>query len=161
MKIRDELKWFAEKMETELRANDHKGGWRDCWLEDLLVRIPEEYSELLEAVRSGSIETIVSEAADVANFALMVADIVHRYGVQSKERAALDADNAQAQSQVADLSVILLAVEEKLVELRDLARTGLPPDTYGLTEDQWAQHRLPVIASKLSGILDALGKVKR
>ncbi len=72
-------------MEIELQANDHKGGWKNCWMEDLLERIPEEYQELLEAVKSGNLESIISEAADVANFAMMVADIAYRYGLQSRE----------------------------------------------------------------------------
>lgn len=87
MKLRDEVKWFAEKMETELLENDNKGGWRDCWIEDMLARIPEEYKELLEAVASKDAHRVISEAADVANFALMVADIANRYGVQLGDAA--------------------------------------------------------------------------
>jgi len=42
---------------------------------------------------------------------------------------------------------------EKLEDLRDLARTGTPPASYGLGEDAWAKCRLHGIAGKLSALL--------
>ena len=89
--LRPEVLAFAELMEKKLRENDHKGGWENCEPEWLLKRLREEVRELTDAVdeqlaynMSGarSIEdappvfmSIGDEAADVANFALMVADI--------------------------------------------------------------------------------------
>jgi len=86
MQRRKEVNWFADQMEKVLQANDHKGGWRNCYIRDMLIRIPEEYTELVEAVVSGDIDRIVSEAADVANFSLMVADLAYRYGVPNTAR---------------------------------------------------------------------------
>jgi len=81
---RDEVRWFARQMEARLLANDHKGGWRDCPIEQLLYRINDEYIELLELVKTqpSNIPAIISECADVANFAMMVAEVVNRYGLQ-------------------------------------------------------------------------------
>jgi NTP pyrophosphatase (non-canonical NTP hydrolase) len=78
---RDEVRWFARQMEARLLANDHKGGWRDCTVEELLQRINDEYLELLEAVNGNpsDIHSIIAECADVANFAMMVADVVNRW----------------------------------------------------------------------------------
>jgi NTP pyrophosphatase (non-canonical NTP hydrolase) len=89
---RDEVLWFAKCMEKKLQANDHKGHWSNCTLAYLKRRIREELSELERAVprdgfysfyTSEEVANIVSEAADVANFAMMIAD---------KARASLRTD---------------------------------------------------------------------
>ena len=81
---RPEVRAFADLMEQQLRANDHKGGWKDCKPLELWRRIGEESHELfLEIWRDRSIEDPVPadpgrvgrEAADVANFAMMIADV--------------------------------------------------------------------------------------
>ena len=88
---------FAVEMERKLRANDHKGGWDDDEVEDLLARIPEETAELERALeRYYSVHTqgpdeVVGEAADVANFAMMVAD---RIGPSHASLEALTVDRA-------------------------------------------------------------------
>ncbi len=41
-----------------------------------------------------------------------------------------------------------------LTEIRDTARTGLPVG--GMTEEQWAKHRLNAIASRLTRLIDSL-----
>lgn len=69
---------FARRMEAKLDRNRHKGN-REGWLKDepidLLARLVEEVVELQHALdREQSPDTISAEAADVANFALMVAD---------------------------------------------------------------------------------------
>lgn len=76
-------------MEVKLRANDHKGGWMQDDPLRLLTRLQEEFAELIiafwDAVGASYREKrftytdeekirIVHEAADVANFAMMVAD---------------------------------------------------------------------------------------
>lgn len=68
--------WFSGVMEERLRANDHKGGWSHCSQRFLLARIFEEVFELEAAIENGAIPAdIESEAADVANFAMMLADV--------------------------------------------------------------------------------------
>lgn len=90
IKLRPEVKLFAEQMELKLRENDHKGGWEKCELPYLQKRLNEEEEELNEAIykrwtdwgRSvgegyffGTLDDneIVSECADIANFAMMIA----------------------------------------------------------------------------------------
>lgn len=78
MKLRPEVKWFAEQMELKLRENDDKPGWHDDLYPDLYRRLEEE----LQEVRDASMKTgwwddrhkIIGELADVANFAMMLAD---------------------------------------------------------------------------------------
>lgn len=74
--VRPDLQWFALEMEKKLRANDHKGHWRDCSMEYLRTRLHEELGELLTALdaKPPASEQIAKEAADVANFCMMIAD---------------------------------------------------------------------------------------
>ncbi len=65
---------FSKTMEANLRDNDHKGGWGACSNYFLLDRMFEEWLELRDAVRSKDPDKIRHEAADVANFAMMLAD---------------------------------------------------------------------------------------
>jgi NTP pyrophosphatase (non-canonical NTP hydrolase) len=82
---------FAERMEAKLAKNRHKGD-REAWLKDnprdLFDRIRQEmielavemdteraYREAYSDFRAHEVaEKIANEAADVANFAMMVAD---------------------------------------------------------------------------------------
>jgi NTP pyrophosphatase (non-canonical NTP hydrolase) len=63
-------------METKLRENDHRFGWRSMRLKDLVRRIANERNELKREIDNGeNLQEIIREAADVANFAMMIADI--------------------------------------------------------------------------------------
>lgn len=72
--LRPEVFRFALEMETKLFLNDHKGGWHRESALWLLERLYEEASELRHSIDSGCCEEIRSEAADVANFAMMIAE---------------------------------------------------------------------------------------
>jgi NTP pyrophosphatase (non-canonical NTP hydrolase) len=77
--LRPEVLKFALAMEGELKANDHKGGWKDSHFAWLLSRLTEELSELAGEVykfpKVKNPKLITKEAADVANFAMMIADV--------------------------------------------------------------------------------------
>lgn len=70
-----DLQRFFDAMVYKLRRNAHKGRWEDMDLNDALPRLREEVDELQEAIAAGSTMEITMEAADVANFALIVANI--------------------------------------------------------------------------------------
>lgn len=80
VRLRPSLRKFAVAMELRLRANDHTKaarGWKACSDEYLLRRLSEEYEELLLELRGLSRcnpKRVCDEAADVANFAMMIAD---------------------------------------------------------------------------------------
>ena len=79
--LRPAVRRFALTMEARLRANDHKGGWEDERLQYLTGRMREEFLELEREVYPGfgktpDVDRVRREAADVANFALMIADVV-------------------------------------------------------------------------------------
>jgi NTP pyrophosphatase (non-canonical NTP hydrolase) len=73
--LRDELARFANVCERVLRSNDHKRGWWHLTVGHLLRRLGQERAELARAIRRGaSPAEVESEAADVANFAMMIAE---------------------------------------------------------------------------------------
>lgn len=89
--LRPAVLWFAQQMELKLRRNDHKGGWRGIGMQYAQRRMREEALELERAIEEFTYHNsdgspiseqeiveaknaIVREAADVANFAMMIAD---------------------------------------------------------------------------------------
>ena len=74
--MRPEVRAFAALMERELRANDHKGGWRDCTMEYLFDKLAEEYIEFLQAVVRKDKPGTASEGADLANIVMMICDVL-------------------------------------------------------------------------------------
>lgn len=86
MKPRQTIEWFAQEMEAKLRENDHKGGWQGCRFTALFPRLRQETDELLVKAHPLQLDTIaetltledacelVRECADIANFAMMIAD---------------------------------------------------------------------------------------
>jgi NTP pyrophosphatase (non-canonical NTP hydrolase) len=87
--LRPVVEWFADRMEVQLRANDHKTGWLGHTFDSLRKRLDEEAYELRGAVKDnkGAAE-IVREAADVANFAMMIADNARRAALRAPEQGA-------------------------------------------------------------------------
>lgn len=88
--MRDEVKWFADRMEQKLRRNDGKGGWKTCNPKYLQKRIEEEFREMTDCmsavgtaiffhgkVSDAFIEEFIGECADIANFAMMLADLAN------------------------------------------------------------------------------------
>lgn len=79
---RAEVLAFAIAMETELRANDDKPGWKNDDPLDLCDRIDQELHELIQAIKGNEEggapdEVVKKEAADIGNFAMMIWDIVN------------------------------------------------------------------------------------
>jgi NTP pyrophosphatase (non-canonical NTP hydrolase) len=77
LELRPQVAEFAQEMERKLRENDYKGGWDVCSMTYLVRRLSEEVAELKDALINPAQEfpDIIGEAADVANFAMMVADM--------------------------------------------------------------------------------------
>jgi len=80
MRVETGMRWqvvmFALRMEEKLQRNDHKEHWTSYSAKWLLNRLRQETQELTRAIENGEEpEAIANEAADVANFAMMVADV--------------------------------------------------------------------------------------
>lgn len=78
LEIRHSVMVFAIEMEKKLRANDHKGGWENTEISVLFNELRVESGELFSVMyhSDGKVDpkSVVEEAADVANFAMMIAD---------------------------------------------------------------------------------------
>jgi NTP pyrophosphatase (non-canonical NTP hydrolase) len=74
---RPEVRAFALLMEAELAKHDDRPGWKNEDIDGLAECLDEEVRELTVArLANADAETIGQEAADVANFAMMIADVV-------------------------------------------------------------------------------------
>jgi len=73
--IDEGIKQFANQMEFKLKRNDYKGGWDECDIHFLLKFLKREVAELEKSISFGNKSDVIKEAADVANFAMMIADI--------------------------------------------------------------------------------------
>lgn len=80
--LRPEVLAFAMEMELRLRANDHKAHWPTLYRWRLFARLEEEMSELKRALEQADryyhdehATAVREEAADVGNFAMMVAHV--------------------------------------------------------------------------------------
>lgn len=71
--MRGSVKWFAEKMNERLEENAHKDnhGWSDWETEDLISRAENNCFDVSIADDK---ETAIKHAADIANYAMMIAD---------------------------------------------------------------------------------------
>jgi len=78
--LRKPLRWFAEKMELVLRKNDFKQHNTRNTVGYLFLRLSMERDELLielEKTTESNNDKIIHECCDVADFAMMIANM-HR-----------------------------------------------------------------------------------
>jgi len=92
--MREAVSWFAEQMERKLSVHDDRCGWSPecCDYDFLLKRLREELNEFEDIYfgavinpEHGQCQQIIDEAADVANFAMMLADRARENMPSSKE----------------------------------------------------------------------------
>lgn len=77
---------FVIDMKYKLRLNNHKGHWKDQHVVALFKKLEHEVAELEDALQDLDVDrlngkdllAVVHECADVANFALMIADNAKR-----------------------------------------------------------------------------------
>ena len=67
---------FAEQMEKVLQEHEDKGGWDQMNPFDLLPTLKQQVCDLEEAMDDGADDQAIKEATDVANYAMMIADII-------------------------------------------------------------------------------------
>ncbi len=75
---RGSLDWFRQRMLDELEFNNHKNGWHHLSTKTLTDGIDKQWFPLLDAIKTNDTESIISRCANLANFAMMVADNAHR-----------------------------------------------------------------------------------
>lgn len=72
---RKTIKRFALTMESKMQENSYKNGWTSMGLKELIFQLQGEAFELHKAIhrRTSTPDEIAREAADVANYAMMIA----------------------------------------------------------------------------------------
>ncbi len=71
----EEIQAFSCEMQVKLDLNKHKGGWDEENIYYLVNRLREESVELNVKINTNSsVRSVIQECADVANFAMMIAD---------------------------------------------------------------------------------------
>ena len=73
IRLRPEVRKFAEAMEQKLRQNDFKSPWCDCDVDWLYRKAKGELLELAGSILEKS-SSVLNEAADCANYLMMIAD---------------------------------------------------------------------------------------
>ena len=73
--VAPDLQRFFDAMIYKLRRNAHKGRWDTLSMDEAFADLGGEVDELSGAIASGSTSEILMEAADVANEALICANI--------------------------------------------------------------------------------------
>lgn len=83
--LREPVRWFAARMEAKLAEYDSdrgEHGWSECTLNWLFERCGRELQEAADAAFAADcdgfkqVEPAIRECADVANFAMMIADVL-------------------------------------------------------------------------------------
>ena len=72
--MRESIKNFTNLMETKMLLNEHKGGHDRLKLDELLKLLHQEVRELKVAADEKDYKEVALECADVANYAMMIAD---------------------------------------------------------------------------------------
>jgi len=75
-----DLRRFIDAMIYKLKVHSNKGKWEGLPIEKALELLQGEAAELKEAVEGGNLVEILTEAADVANYALIIASIATERG---------------------------------------------------------------------------------
>jgi len=70
-----ELKQFVDCMRYKLHKNRSKGKWEDLDLQQAIIKLKDEVDELIEATQNNNQIEIILEASDVANYAMIIANI--------------------------------------------------------------------------------------
>lgn len=84
--MREEVKDFAQAMEDKLKIKDKEyNGWDNCSLDFLTLRLRQETTELLQALRlyhmfpsEDTRKRVEDECVDVSNFSMMIRDLVNK-----------------------------------------------------------------------------------
>ncbi len=69
---------FVNRMLGKLQANIHKGHWDEVQVLDALKGLQDEMCELESAINNEEAENVHKEAADVANFAMILSSVLDR-----------------------------------------------------------------------------------
>lgn len=93
--LRPQVAAFARLMEAELLKHDDRPGWKECDPQWLIKRLRGEADELAGALLDHS-KSVGQEAADVANFAMMIVDVCGELDKDQQTKAGAISEEAAA-----------------------------------------------------------------
>ena len=87
------LAWFGQQMRAKLDVNRHKGdNWEELGIDWLFERLKwdtveeaSEISELENAILRQDWPNVIRECADIANYAMMIADVARGLAIAEGE----------------------------------------------------------------------------
>lgn len=83
--IENSVNWFSGQMKDELLEHLDRPGWKRESIDYLFDRLGKELAELCEAIETNQPkERVTKESADVANFAMMIADVYREKSNRTK-----------------------------------------------------------------------------
>lgn len=75
-----DIRRFVDAMIYKLKVHSGKGRWEDATSDNMVKLLELEVAELKEALEGGNLIEILTEAADVANFGMIIASIAVERG---------------------------------------------------------------------------------
>lgn len=75
-----DIRRFLDAMVYKLKVHHKKGRWESMSIEDAQAKLAGEIEELDDAIAGGNLIEILTEAADVANYAMIIASIATERG---------------------------------------------------------------------------------
>ena len=81
---RPELEAFANVMEARLRENASRGDWRALNFYYLIACLASNLGQLVRAFQVSKPEVVLRSAADMANYAMMIADLYGELGAKKR-----------------------------------------------------------------------------
>jgi NTP pyrophosphatase (non-canonical NTP hydrolase) len=80
----NDIRRFMDAMRYKLDVHKGKGRWEDMSIEKAMELLMGEVEELGDAIRKGNLIEVMLEAADVANFAMIISTIMLERGRDHK-----------------------------------------------------------------------------
>lgn len=80
----NDIRRFMDAMKYKLDLHKGKGRWEDMTVSQAMDHLMAETQELKEAIQGGNLVEVMLEAADVANFAMILSTIMIERGHDNK-----------------------------------------------------------------------------
>jgi hypothetical protein len=102
-RVRREVASFCSKMERKLKANEHKGGWKDCEVTWLRQRLGDELCELDRAIKLLDLDRAM-KLLDLAKLVNYPEELAMLTGVRRKVRRS---DVGEECTDIANLAMMI------------------------------------------------------
>lgn len=95
---RESLISFANAMEAKLVKNDHKTEWSKLPVDAFIRRLKNEIAELDMAIDYETPDKAMGEAVDVANFGLIIWDVIRNGGLNDRQAPRVNTTSTERET---------------------------------------------------------------